>query len=458
MQKIIILGKPNVGKSSLFNCFFKERIAITSPTEGTTRDINIKPIKINNIDAILCDTAGIVEKSDGIFIDIKKKILSFVENDDIVLYVIDGKEIIDDYDVKLFRKLQNAILVVNKIDLLKNKLDDWEYGVFGAKNIFFISTTHNRGLAGLRDFVAFRLSQKKSQMDNMSLDNALLNDLESQYKEIINIGIIGRVNVGKSSILNALLDKERSIVSDIGGTTIDPVDEKIAYKDKILNFVDTAGIRQHSKIEGIEKYALDRTKKILELSSIVLLILDASKPFVDLDEKISGLSDKYHLGIIIILNKWDIRYAEFQHIRSEIKRKFAYLSYAPIITASAISKRHINDIKGMILEVYENFNKRIPTSILNDTIKNATKKHPIPSDKGKMIKIYYATQIGTAPPQIVLIMNKPKALHFSYKRYLINYLRKNFEFKGSPILILPKPKNTDSTNKENDNSSDDNLE
>lgn len=449
MQKIIILGKPNVGKSSLFNCFFKERIAIISEIEGTTRDINIKPIKINDIDTILCDTAGIVEKSDGIFIDIKKKILSFVENDDIVLYVIDGKEMIDDYDVKLFRKLQNAILIVNKIDLRKDKLDDWEYGIFGAKNIFYISTTHNRGLSGLKDFIAFILSQNQQKIDDANIDNMLLNDLESstlQNKEMINIGIIGRVNVGKSSILNALLNKERSIVSDIGGTTIDPVDEKIVYKDKILNFVDTAGIRQRSKVEGIEKYALDRTKKILELSNIVLLILDSSNPFVDLDEKISGLSDKYHLGIIIVLNKWDIRCAEFQHIQSEIKRKFAYLSYAPIITTSAVLKRHIEDIKDAILEVYENFNRRIPTALLNETIKNATKRHPIPSDKGKMIKIYYATQIDIAPPQIVLIMNKPKSLHFSYKRYLVNYLRKNFDFKGSPILIFPKSKSVDSTN------------
>ncbi len=445
MNKIIILGKPNVGKSSLFNCFFKERIAITSDISGTTRDINIKPITINNVEALLCDTAGIVEKEEGIFINIKQKVLSFVSNDDIVLYVIDGGEIIDDYDVKLFRKFKNAILIINKIDKKKYGLYEWEYGIFGATKIFFISTMHNKGLHNLREFISQRLNNNINKIQEIIEG---FNNETQGSSEIINIGIIGRVNVGKSSILNALLDKERSVVSNIAGTTIDPVDDKIEYKNKILNFVDTAGIRQRSKIEGIEKYALDRTKKILEKSNIVLLILDSSAPFVDLDEKISGLSDKYHLGIIIILNKWDIRYAEFKEIEKELKRKFAYLSYAPIITVSAINKRHIQDIKEMILEVHQNYNRRIPTSLLNTTIKNATIKHPIPSDKGKMVKIYYSTQIQSAPPEIALIMNKPQSLHFSYKRYLINYLRKTFNFKGSPILISPKSKSSKIDNEE----------
>ncbi|RDU57311.1 ribosome biogenesis GTPase Der [Helicobacter sp. MIT 99-5507] len=442
MNKIIILGKPNVGKSSLFNCFFKERIAITSDISGTTRDINIKSIIINDIEALLCDTAGIVQKEEGFFIDIKQKVLSFVNDNDIVLYVIDGSQGIDDYDIKLFRKLKNATLVINKIDKKKDGLNTWEYGIFGTKNIFFISSLHNKGLHSLKEFVSQKLNNAINQ-------DPILEDCIQDSNKIINIGIIGRVNVGKSSILNALLNKERSVVSDIAGTTIDPVDDKIEYKDKILNFVDTAGIRQRSKIEGIEKYALDRTKKILEISNIVLLILDSSMPFVDLDEKISGLSDKYNLGIIIVLNKWDIRYSEFQEIQKEIKRKFAYLSYAPIITASATNKRHINDIKDMILEVYENYNRRIPTALLNSTIKDATIRHPIPSDKGKMVKIYYATQIRNAPPEIVLVMNKPKSLHFSYKRYLINYLRKSFNFKGSPILISPKAKSSKFNDKEN---------
>ncbi|RDU64097.1 ribosome biogenesis GTPase Der [Helicobacter sp. MIT 14-3879] len=434
MQKIIILGKPNVGKSSLFNCFLKQKVAITSEVEGTTRDINMKQIQINGIDAIICDTAGIVKENNGIFKDIKEKILSFISKEDIVIYVTDSSLGIQDDDISLFHRLKNAILVVNKTDLKKN--DDWEYSAFGSKEIFFISTAHNRGLKGLKDYIGFLLVKNNN-------DDELLQSLEQKNKEIINIGIIGRVNVGKSSLLNALLDKERSLVSEIEGTTIDPVSDDIEYKDKILHFVDTAGIRRRSKIEGIEKYALDRTKKILESSNIVLLVLDCSRPFVELDEKISGLSDKYNLGIIIILNKWDIRYEEFSFIKKEILRKFAYLTHAPILTISAVNKRHINSIKDMILKVWENFNTRIPTSILNEHIKIATQRHPLPSDKGKIIKIYYATQIDSAPPKIILIMNKPKSLHFSYKRYLINYLRKNFNFSGVPILIFPKAKHKD---------------
>lgn len=442
MQRIIILGRPNVGKSSLFNCFLKAKVAITSEIEGTTRDINIKQISINDTNALLCDTAGIIKNHNGIFKEIKQKILSFIKDDDILLYVLDSSSGIIDEDIGLFRSFQGAILLVNKIDIKKN--EDWEYNVFGAKDIFFISTAHNKGIQKLKNHLAMLLD---------SNNDDLLTSLESaesgeDSKERINIGIIGRVNVGKSSLLNALLNKERSIVSEIEGTTIDPVSDEIEYKDKILHFVDTAGIRRRSRIEGIEKYALERTKKILEASDIALLVLDSSNPFVELDEKISGLSDTYHLGIIIILNKWDIRYKEFKEIKKELDRKFAYLSYAPILTISALNGRHINDIKDMILKVWESFNTRIPTSILNEHIKSATLRHPLPSDKGKMVKIYYATQLDSAPPQIVLIMNKPKSLHFSYKRYLINSLRKSFDFTGSPILIFPKSKRKESSESE----------
>ena len=259
----------------------------------------------------------------------------------------------------------------------------------------------------------------------------------------INIGIIGRVNVGKSSILNALLGKERSLVSEIEGTTIDPVSDEIIYKDKILRFVDTAGIRRASKIEGIEKFALSRTKRILEQSNIVLLVLDASSDFVELDEKISGLSQKYNLGIIILLNKWDIKCADFRAFSEIIKRKFAYLSYAPILTISALKMRHIDEIKATILRVWENFNRRIPTALLNEHIKIATMRHPLPSERGKIVKVYYASQVDCAPPQIVLVMNRPRALHFSYKRYLVNYFRANFDFSGVPIVILSKGRGKD---------------
>lgn len=446
-QKIVILGQPNVGKSSLFNRLIKDRIAITSELEGTTRDINIRQIALNyndkNFYASLCDTAGLIKKADGIFEGVKKAIFDFISDEDIILFVISANSGISDEDIKLFRMLKNAVLVINKIDI--ETLERWEYEAFNAKNIFFISSLHNRGIKQLKDFLSFYLSRF------VKYDEVLesLEKSQDSSKSVINIGIIGRVNVGKSSILNALLDKNRAVVSEIEGTTIDPVSDDLIYKDKILHFVDTAGIRRASKIEGIEKFALQRTKSILEASDIVLLVLDASKDFVELDEKISGLSQKYHLGVIILLNKWDIKRADFKTIQSELKRKFAYLSYAPILTISALKMRHIEEIKEMIMCVWDNFHFRIPTSILNEHIKISTQKHPIPSDKGKLVKIYYGSQVDSAPPQIVLVSNKPKAIHFSYKRYLVNYLRANFDFSGVPILISIKGRNKDENNDKN---------
>ena len=425
MQRLIILGKPNTGKSSLFNCFLKQKEAITSPIEGTTRDINIKHTSIDDLNFLICDTEGFSDANS------KNRIIDFLSNNDLVIYLFDASTPIDENSIKFFRSFKNAILVVNKIDISKN--EEWEYNAFGAEFVFFISALNNIGLKKLKEFI-------KSKLDSNPNSNVSYSPL-LEIENKINIGIIGRVNVGKSSLLNALVNKNRSVVSSEGGTTRDPVDDAIEYNNFILNFVDTAGIRKRSKIENIEKYALLRTKKVLEKSDIALLVLDASNEFVDLDEKIGGLSDTYNLGIIIVLNKWDIKYCDFKKMESELRRKFAYLSYAPLITISALNKYHINNLKEKILEVYANFSRRINTSTLNTTIQEAIVKHPIPSYKGKIIKVYYATQIDSKPPTIVIVMNRGNAMHFSYKRYLINVLRKKFNFLGSPILIITKSKN-----------------
>lgn len=479
MPKIIILGQPNVGKSSLFNCLLRSRVAITSGVSGTTRDLNLKALNLGGVEVTLCDSAGIFEESSGIFAAAKAQIAAFLKGCDLALYVIDGANPINDYDIKAFRGLQNALksaLIVNKMDLKKDKSEVWEYGVFDAEDIFYISTAQNATLSKLRRFLedfcaaGFAAESPKrfaaestaestprfapqsaathaeSGESAESCESFAASDTaaprESAQITTINIGIIGRTNVGKSSLLNALLGRTRSLVSEVSGTTIDPVDEAIFYKGKTLNFIDTAGIRQRSKMEGIEKYAMQRTGAILEKSDIALLVLDASREFVDLDEKIGGLSDQHLLGVIIVLNKWDAKRGDFAALSAAVRRRFAYLAFAPIITASALNGRHIAQIKDAILEVYAQFSRRLPTAILNETIAAATKKHPLPSDRGRMLKIYYATQIAAKPPQIVLVMNRPNALHFSYRRYLVNVLREKFGFGGSPILILPRPKNT----------------
>ena len=216
--------------------------------------------------------------------------------------------------------------------------------------------------------------------------------------------------------------------------------DEIEFEGKRLHFVDTAGIRKRGKIHSLEKFALDRTSKILDLADIAILVLDASEPLVELDEKISSLVQKHALGVIVVWNKWDIRHTDFKAMKEVFSRKFRFLEYAPFLTLSATNKRHITELKQKILEVYANYAMRIPTAKLNESIAAATKIHPIPSDHGKLVKIYYATQYATKPPQIALISNRPKSLHFSYKRFLVNRLRKEFGLSGTPIILTPRDK------------------
>ncbi len=448
LKTIAILGQPNVGKSSLFNRLARERIAITSDFAGTTRDINKRKIALNGHEVELLDTGGMA-KDALLSKEIKALNLKAAQMSDLILYVVDGKSIPSDEDLKLFREVfkinPNCFLVINKIDNDKEKERAYAFSSFGIPKSFNISVSHNRGISALIDAILNALNL--NQIIEQDLDADILESLENnapeeetKEEEIIQVGIIGRVNVGKSSLLNALTKKERSLVSSVAGTTIDPIDETILIGDQKICFVDTAGIRHRGKILGIEKYALERTQKALEKSHIVLLVLDVSAPFVELDEKISSLADKHSLGIILILNKWDIRYAPYEEIMATLKRKFRFLEYAPVITTSCLKARHIDEIKHKIIEVYECFSKRIPTSLLNSVISQATQKHPLPSDGGKLVKVYYATQFATKPPQISLIMNRPKALHFSYKRYLINTLRKEFNFLGTPLILNAKDK------------------
>ncbi|MDU9719070.1 ribosome biogenesis GTPase Der [Helicobacter pylori] len=455
LKTIAILGQPNVGKSSLFNRLSRERIAITSDFAGTTRDINKRKIALNGHEVELLDTGGMA-KDALLSKEIKALNLKAAQMSDLILYVVDGKSIPSDEDLKLFREVfkinPNCFLVINKIDNDKEKERAYAFSSFGIPKSFNISVSHNRGISALIDAVLNALNL--NQIIEQDLDADILESLETpnnaleenKEEEIIQVGIIGRVNVGKSSLLNALTKKERSLVSSVAGTTIDPIDETILIGDQKICFVDTAGIRHRGKILGIEKYALERTQKALEKSHIALLVLDVSAPFVELDEKISSLADKHSLGIILILNKWDIRYAPYEEIMATLKRKFRFLEYAPVITTSCLKARHIDEIKHKIIEVYECFSKRIPTSLLNSVITQATQKHPLPSDGGKLVKVYYATQFATKPPQISLVMNRPKALHFSYKRYLINTLRKEFNFLGTPLILNAKDKKSTQQN------------
>ncbi|MEA1919224.1 MAG: ribosome biogenesis GTPase Der [Campylobacterota bacterium] len=496
MKKLAIIGKPNVGKSSFFNRIIKERDAITSEQAGTTRDVKRREVDILGKKALLVDTGGLDEGNE-LFDKIKEKSLEAAYAADIVIYMVDGKSLPEEDDKKFFYELQSmgkaVALVVNKIDNDKMQEKLWEYYEFGTDAIFGVSVSHNRHINTLLEWIAEQLpeeiepavesetileedeieeeirveneyipeddfeDEEEEDYDDAFFDeeeedfyeeeedtsvfgpNDIIRNFEEEEANSFRVAIIGRVNVGKSSLLNALLNEERSVVSSVAGTTIDPIDETISYKDKEVTFIDTAGIRKRGKILGIEKYALIRTEKMLEDADIALLVLDASQPFLDLDEKIAGLIDQNRLACMIVLNKWDITDGtNYQKIIQNIRDRFKFLHYAPIITISAQSKLRVHKIMDMLLKINENYSQRISTSKLNDALEWAQRKHHLPSMRGQMIRIYYATQYETRPPRIALIMNKPKGLHFTYRRYLTNQLREAFSFEGIPLLFRAK--------------------
>lgn len=452
MQSIILIGKPNVGKSSLFNRMARQRIAITSDISGTTRDTNKTEIYIHSKKAMLIDSGGL-DESDELFKNVKKNTLKVAKESDIILYLVDGKLAPDDEDRQFFyslKKLGKPIaLVINKVDNKKDEERAWEFANFGVKEIFNLSVTHNVGLDELYEWLEKFLHQEFLIPDEEENLEDFLEYYEEgkefQFKEVdqnhIRVGIVGRVNVGKSSLLNALVKQERSVVSSIAGTTIDPVNESIVHKDKVIEFVDTAGIRKRGKIQGLERFALNRTEKILSHSQIALLVLDAYEGFNELDERIAGLVVKHYLGVIIVLNKWDKSEMDFDKTVKELRLdRFKFLAYAPVISVSALSGKRVHVLLDKILQIFENFTQKIQTSKLNTLIENATRSHPLPHDYGKLVKIYYVVQYDLAPPKIALIMNRPKALHFSYKRYLQNQIRKEFNFEGVPLIIASRKK------------------
>ncbi|MCI7588022.1 MAG: ribosome biogenesis GTPase Der [Campylobacter sp.] len=467
MKKVILLGRPNVGKSSLFNRLARARIAITSEVAGTTRDVNKTEINIDDRECLLIDSGGLDESS-KLFAAVQKRSLAEANEADIIIFMVDGKLYADEIDKKLFYAINRlgkpTALVVNKVDGKRDEQRAKDFISFGAKKLFEISVSHNSGTDELCEWIYSQLEPAKTSIDESiedflaDFDESLLESDKSNSRfksnidyenKAIKVGIIGRVNVGKSSLLNALVGQNRSVVSDIAGTTIDPVNEKISVndgsKEREIEFVDTAGIRRRGKIEGIEKYALNRTQKMLEKADIAVLVLDSVEGINELDERIAGLVCQFELGVIIVLNKWDLKAQEYQdfdkefdRMSREIRDRFKFLAYAPIISLSATSKKRVEKLKELICAVYKNYTIKLPTSRLNEVIAAATKAHPIPREHGRAVRIYYAAQFDTAAPKIALVMNKPKCLHFSYLRYLQNQLRASFELGGTPVILVPR--------------------
>ena len=358
MIKVAIIGKPNVGKSSLFNRIAKERDAITSDVAGTTRDVKKREVLIDEHKILLIDTGGF-DTSSELFSTVTNKAIETALEADIILYMVDGRSGAEDEDKKRFLKLKqtnpNIALVVNKIDNDKLEEDIWDFFSFGIQEIFPVSISHNRKVKQLLNWIVEKITQINGIENSENQSQNILEDNFDEVSSDINIAIIGRVNVGKSSLLNSITKSDRSIVSSVAGTTIDPIDEVIEIQGKKIKFVDTAGIRRRGKIEGIEKYALMRTEKMLERSDIAILVLDASEDFKELDEKIAGLVDKFKLATIIVLNKWDKALYDYSVTIKIVREKFKFLYFAPIVTISALTHKRVHKIIDLIFKVFENY-------------------------------------------------------------------------------------------------------
>ena len=453
LKKVAILGRPNVGKSSLFNRLLRQRDAITSDVVGTTRDVKKRMVTISgNRDFEVIDTGGI-DDSTEMFSIVKKLSLRAADEADVIVYVVDGKNIPQEEDRELFYGLQQLgkplALVVNKIDNDKDEaLRYWDFLEFGAERTFPMSVSHNRYMndfyAWLEEYIPEREEEDSSEADEdeeLSFEDIVEMVQEADEEEEdreIKVAIIGRVNTGKSSLLNALLNEERAVVSPVAGTTIDPIDEEMEYRDHKITFVDTAGIRRRGRILGIEKYAFERTEAMLADADIALLMIDSTVGVVELDERIANLVEKYKLGCLIVLNKWDIHKDDeetYKKAVEDIRDELKFLHYAPLITISAKTGLRVHKILDEIVDIYGRYKQRIPTSTLNEVLKYAINRHHIPTVNGGVVKIKFATQYETKPPKIAIIMNRPDGLHFSYKRYLANIFREKFDFVGVPLDI-----------------------
>lgn len=431
---VAIVGRPNVGKSTLFNRIAGERIAIVEDRPGVTRDRIYSSAEWTGHQFHIIDTGGIDIGDEPLLVQMREQAEIAINEADVILFIVDGREGLTaaDEDVAhiLFRSKKPVVLAVNKIDHFEQREQIYEFYSLGFGEPIPVSGTHGIGIGDMLDKITEHFPN-------------IIND---EYDDnVIRFSLIGRPNVGKSSLVNSILGEERVIVSDIAGTTRDAIDTTFERDGQEYVIIDTAGMRKKGKVyESTEKYSVLRALRAIERSDVVLIVLNAEEGIIEQDKKIAGYAHDAGRALIIVVNKWDAiekDHKTLQTFEENIREQFQFINYAPIVFVSAVTKQRLHSILPMVKTVADNHALRIKTNVLNDVIMDAIAMTPTPTDKGKRLKINYITQVSVKPPTFVLFVNDPELLHFSYERFLENRIRDTFGFKGTPIKIIARKKN-----------------
>lgn len=427
---VAIVGRPNVGKSTLFNRIAGERISIVEDTPGVTRDRIYAPAEWLGTEFRMIDTGGIDMGDEPFLTQITQQAEIAIDEADVIVFIVSAPEGITDADEKvakiLYRSKKPVVLAVNKADNPEIRETVYDFYSLGFGDPYPVSGVHGLGLGDLLDAVIKEFPEK----DGAPKDDS------------IRFSLIGRPNVGKSSLVNAMLGEDRVIVSDIAGTTRDAIDTKFTADDTRFTMVDTAGIRKRGKVyENTERYSVMRAMRAIDDSDVVLMVMNAEEGIREQDKRVAGYAHEAGRGIIILVNKWDTlkkdnhTLTDFQNL---IRAEFQYLSYAPILFVSAKTGQRLDQLPALIKRVSENHNQRVQSATLNDVIMDAIALNPTPSDNGKRLRVYYATQVAVAPPTFVVFVNDPKMMHFSYERFLENQIRAHFDFEGTPLHLIER--------------------
>lgn len=430
-QVVALVGRPNVGKSTLFNRLVGSKVAIIEDTPGITRDRIYGVVNFNNHSFHLIDTGGIDIGEDKFNEQIKLQAEMAINESDVIVFVVDAKEGLtaNDLVVKnmLLKSNKKVIVAINKVDSKYANDNIYDFYELGFDNYLNISSEQNEGIYELLECITEDFVEYEDKSD-----------------DTLKFSVIGRPNVGKSSLVNAILNEERVIVSDVSGTTRDAIDTPFTYHGQSLTVIDTAGMRKKGKVyENVEKYSLIRSLKAIDRSDVCLLVIDATTGIIEHDKHIAGYALEAGKPIIIVVNKWDTideKDEQMKKFTKNIRANFQFIPYAPIVFLSALTKKRIHTLIPQILKVYENSRRMVPTNLINDVIRDAYNLNLPPSYKGRRLKIYFSNQVSASPPTFNIQVNSKGLIHFSYERYLENKIRESFDFEGTPIVLQFKNK------------------